>query len=131
MLIAKITKQEGFSLVEIIMSMFIISVLFILAIIVASVLPIITKQSNENIAYHIAVKQMEELRATDFDSLPASGTITDPLLDDIPEGSGSFSVSDYPGHDGVKEIIVTINWDDGILQSAVVKTLAVNGGINQ
>lgn len=123
-------KQQGFSLIEIIVTMFLVLVIFTLTLIEMNALTIVGKQRNESIAYYVAIKQMEQLRATEFDDLPDSGTISNPLLGEIPSGSGSFSVSDYSGYTDLKEIIVTVNWNDGTGKSAVVRTLAGNGGIN-
>jgi phosphoglycolate phosphatase-like HAD superfamily hydrolase len=64
------------------------------------------KLRHENLAYHVANKKMEELRATAFDSLPASGSISDAMLLQIPSGSGSFTTADHAGFTGLKEITV-------------------------
>lgn len=122
--------QGGMSLIEIIISMFIILVIFDLCLMEVSALAISRKQRYEDIAYHVARKQMENLRATTFANLPNSGSISDSLLSQIPLGSGNFTVSDYSGYSGIKEIVVTVNWNDGSNRSMVVKTLAGNGGIN-
>jgi len=122
--------QSGMSFIEVIVVLFIIIVLFDISLIEANALSIMKKQRYENIAYHIANKQMEDLRATTFTSLPGSGTILDPLLSQIPSGSGNFTVNDYSGYSGIKELITTVTWNDGIPKSVVIKTLAGNGGIN-
>ena len=122
--------QAGVSLIEIIISIFIVLVIFDLCLMEVTTLNIGRKQRYEDVAYHVANKQMESLRATNFASLPGSGTLSDPMLGQIPSGSGSFSVSDYPGYSGMKELVVTVNWNDDSNKSVVIKTLAGNGGIN-
>ena len=122
--------QSGMSLIEIIVSIFIILVIFNLCLMEINALTISKKQRHENIAYHIANKKMEDLRATPFASLPSSGTISDLQLTQIPSGSGNFTVNNYTGYTGVKELVVTVNWSDGNSKSVVIKTLAGNGGIN-
>jgi competence protein ComGC len=124
------TSQSGASLIEIIVTMFMIFVLLILYVSALNTATLTRKLRYENIAYHVANKQMESLRATALDSLPSSGSISDPQLSQIPSGSGNFTVDDYPGFGGMKEIVVTVTWDDGQPKQTVFRTLAGSGGIN-
>ncbi|MBX4201074.1 type II secretion system GspH family protein [Candidatus Parcubacteria bacterium] len=123
-------KQRGTSLVEIIIVIFLVSILFELCFMEAKALGISHKQRYEDIAYHVANKEMETLRSTAFDSLPGSGTISDPMLAQIPSGAGDFTVADYPGYTNLKKLTVTVNWNDGANKSVVLTTLAGGGGIN-
>ncbi len=123
-------SQGGFSLIEVIISMFILFVLFDLLIMEINLLKISQKQRYENIAYHIANQQMENLRATPFASLPSSGNISNAQLLQIPSGAGNYTVNDYSGYSGMKELVVTVIWNDTISKSVVIKTLAGSGGIN-
>lgn len=123
-------KQSGMSLVEVIVSMFLIIILFSLLIVEFGTLSISKKQKYENIAYHVANKQMEDLRLTPITSLPSSGTISDSLLQQIPSGTGNFTVSNYSGYSGLKELVVTVTWNDGGYGSVILKTLAGSGGLN-
>jgi Tfp pilus assembly protein PilV len=124
--------QSGFSLVEVIISLFFVFTIFMLLILEINALSITKKQRFEYIASQVANNQMESLRATSFSNLPASGTISDPLLSQIPSGAGSFSVLDYPNYNGMKEISVTITWSDGTSsKSFTITTLASAQGINQ
>ncbi|OGE74333.1 MAG: hypothetical protein A3I07_02685 [Candidatus Doudnabacteria bacterium RIFCSPLOWO2_02_FULL_42_9] len=125
-----ITRQKGTSLVEVILVMF---VLFVLVIFYASALNTVAltrKLRYENLAYHVANKQMETLRNTTFDTLPAGGVVVDPMLAQIPSGSGDFTVVDYPGFAGIKEITITVNWNDGVNKQIILRTLAGLEGIN-
>jgi len=124
------SKQSGMSLVEVIVSMFLILILFSLLIMEFGALSISKGQKYENIAYHVANKQMETLRSTPFSSLPSSGAISDTLLNEIPSGSGSFSVTDHPDYDGLKEMVVTVTWSNGGSKSVVLKTISGSGGLN-
>ena len=117
-------------MVEIIVGISLILVLFALAMLQAGTLDISRKQRYENIAYHAANKQMEDLRETPFASLPASGTVSDPMLSQIPSGAGSFTVNDYPDFSGMKKMVVTITWNDGAARSTVLQTLVTDGVIN-
>ena len=73
---------------------------------------------------------MEDLRLTAFSDIPSSGTISPSLLDEVPSGSGTFSVSDYPNYSGLKEIVVTVTWNYNGEKSVVLRTLVGSGGFN-
>jgi len=123
-------KQSGFSLIEVAISFFILMVMVVLYGSALNLVGMSKKLRNENYAYHIAGKQMENLRAIVYESLPPSGSIVDPLLAELPSGAGSYTVIDYPGYAGLKEITVTVTWNDGVAKEIEVKTLAGTGGIN-
>lgn len=122
--------QSGSSLVEVIISLFMIAVLLVLYASSLNSVAMTRKLRSENIAYHIATKQMETLRNTTYETLPETGTITDPLLAEIPSGAGSFTSAEFSGHAGLKEIVVTVSWNDPIAKQVVLKTLSGTGGIN-
>jgi len=123
-------KESGFSIIEVIVALCLVLVVFALCIIEFGALQTSQKQRYEDVAYQVANKQMEALRATAFASLPASGTISDTSLSQIPSGAGSFTAASYSGYSGMKEIVVTVTWNDGSSKSVVLRTLAQSGGIN-
>lgn len=123
-------SENGMSLIEVVVSMFMITVLFIFYAAALNTVALTKKNTFENIAYHIANKQMEALRGTPYASLPASGTISDALLAQIPSGSGNFTVGNYSGYSGMKEIIVTVSWNDQTARQVVLRSLAGSGGLN-
>src|SRR5690242_15187277 len=98
--------QAGMSLMEVIVTMFMLSVMLAFYIAALNTLAITKKTTYEDLAYHAANKQMETLRNTPFASLPSSGPFTDPQLSQIPSGSGSFEINSYTGYSGMKEIWV-------------------------
>jgi hypothetical protein len=118
------------SLIEVIVSMFMITVLLVLYTSALNTVALTRKQTYADMAYHAANKQMESLRDMPNSALPPSGNISDPLLSQLPSGSGSYTVSNYPGFGGMKEIVVTINWNDGQSKFVVLRTLSGNGGLN-
>ncbi len=124
-------RQRGSSLIEMIVVILIVLILFDLAILEAQSLILVRKQQYEDIAYHIANKEMESLRATSFDSLTnSSGSISDTQLNLIPSGSGTFTIADYSGYSDLKQLIVTVTWNDGSSKSVTLNTLALKGGLN-
>ena|SRR3989338_7997696 len=118
------------SLIEVIVSMFMLTVILVFYASALNTVALSRKTRNEGMAYRIASKQIETLRAADFLNLPPSGPIVDPMLSQIPSGSGSFTVSDYPGYTGMKEFVATVGWNDGQARSVVIRSLAGTGGIN-
>lgn len=128
----KLIHEQGLSLIEVIVSMGIIGAMFILYVSAMNTVVLTKRIRQENLAYHIANKKMEELRGTYFLLLPPSGAILDPLLSKIPSGSGSFTVSDHAGFVGLKELTVQVNWigDNGAAKQIQLKSLAGSGGIN-
>ena len=123
-------SESGMSLIEVVISMFVLVTLLAFYTSALSTVAGSRKQRYEDLAYHVASKEMESLRATPYASLPPSGTISDSMLSQIPSGAGNFTVANYTGFNGMKEIIVTVTWTDGIAKSVILKTLAGTGGIN-
>lgn len=123
-------SQIGVSLIEVIISMAMIVVLLVLYTSAINTVAQTRKLRYENLAYHVASKKMEELRATPFASLSASGSISDAMLSQMPSGTGNFTTANYAPYSGMKEIMVTVTWNDGVAKSVVLRTLAGSGGIN-
>jgi len=123
-------KQAGMSIVEVIVSILLIVILFSLLVMEYRVLLISKSQKYQNIAYHVANKEMEDLRSTVLSGLQASGTISDPLLSQLPSGDGNYTVDDSADYSGLKELTVTVTWNDGVSKSVVLKTLASSAGLN-
>ncbi len=121
---------SGMSLIEVVISMFMLMVLVLFYVSALNTVALTRKQTYSDLAYHVANKQMETLRNTPYASLPASGAVSDPMLGQIPSGAGSFTVGNYAGYAGMKEITVTVTWNDGQNKSMVLQTLAGSGGIN-
>ncbi len=125
-------NQDGISLIEVIISMFMVVVLFVLYMAALNMVATLKKVANEDIAYHIANKQMEALREIPFATLQGTtGTISDPQLSKLPSASGTYAASKYAPMSGMVEIVVTVNWTDAAGgKQVVLQTLAGNGGIN-
>ncbi len=123
-------KQRGFSLIEVIIGIFLILTAFGLCILQITIAEATKKQRYEDVAYQVANRQMESLRATDFALLPSSGSVSDSALSQIPSGAGTYTSSNYASFTGVKELVVTVTWNDGSSKSVVLRTLAQSGGLN-
>ena len=98
-----------------------------------SALPLIRASRNENVAYHIAAKKIEEFRKTPFESLPASASFTDSGMSELASSTASFTISNYQSSSEIKDVSVTVNWLDpgGASQSVNLRTLMSIDGLNQ
>jgi prepilin-type N-terminal cleavage/methylation domain-containing protein len=124
-------KQKGVTLIEIVVSLMLVGGLVVLFATTINISLMTKRLRNENLAYHIASAQIESMRAMFLDSLPPSGSFSDPNLGQLPSGAANFTVTNHGTYTGVKEIIVTVNWNDGKARSISVRTLAGEGGINR
>ena len=124
-------NYKGFSLIEVIIaSAMVISSLVIFCVALSTV-PLTRTTRNQNIAYHIAAKKIEDLRRTAFASLPASGPFNDPGLSYLASSTASLTVADYQGSGEIKDISVTVNWvQQGATKNVILQTLISNTGLN-
>jgi len=123
--------MKGFSLVEIIIAMALLLVTISVFGVAVNTLPLTKSARNQNIAYHIAEKKLEELRNTPFAILPPGGSLTDPDLAILPGGTGNLTLQDYQGSSEIKAVHVTVTWDDySGPRSVVLDTLISQIGLN-
>lgn len=117
-------------MIEVLIVFFLIASFLVLYAAAMNTLYLTKKLRNENYAYHIANKKMEELRELTIAALPPSGTIDDTMLANLPSGSGSFTVVNHGVFTGLKELTVTVSWNDGSPRQIQLVTVAGTGGIN-
>lgn len=100
--------KKGFSLIEIIITIGILGLMILVfqAVLVNGVLT--RNAQNKDVALKIATHKIEEIRALGYLSVPASGSFTDSLLNTIPAGNATLTVSDY--NTKVKQVVVTVSW---------------------
>jgi len=121
--------RRGFSLIEIVVSLFIFSILLLLFQAVLQGGASVRAVKNQGVALSVAQNKLEHLRAEGYDALPASGTFTAPLLVTIPSAVGSLTVGDY--NPSTKRVTVTVTWQEpGLAASSTVSlaTLITNIG---
>jgi hypothetical protein len=123
--------EAGMTIIELAISLALIGGLVVLYSSMFNIVGYTRKMGNENVAYHIASKKIEELRATPYASLPASSTFTDTQLSLLPSASADFTITNYSTYNGMKEMVVTVNWNDGRARNIVVRSLIGTGGINE
>lgn len=103
-------ENKGFSIIEIIISLFIVGLLFVMYQSSVNVLAINEFSKHREQALRIAHAKIEELRAVPFGSIPVSGSLEDPILDLLPAGSAELSVIDASG--SLKQVTVTVFWQE-------------------
>ena len=107
-------KSAGFGLIEIILSVVLIIAIATGLFATAGTFLIRRKSDLQAIAAKIASKDIENLRAATFSSLPAPGTyscvITDSDLSNLPNCCGDRTITNYTGDTNIKQITITIRW---------------------
>lgn len=129
--------QTGFSLIESLLIVVVIgSVVFLIANI-PNALMLIGKSKNLSLAREIAVKQIEDKRTINYASLLNDNSpILDMRLGLLPQGSGTVEVADCDlsictNGENVKQVKVTVRWQDNKPQEITLTTMIGEGGINQ
>ncbi len=131
-MVRKYEKNSGFSLIEVIIALFVISAALLLYAGSYATVRLTRATRDETQAYRIAARQLELLRSTAFSALPASGQIFDTNLAALPSGSGSYTVADYPDTSSrLKVASSTVSWTrDGTGRSVNLQTLIGETGFN-
>ena len=112
--------NKGFSLVEILVTLAFIAIILSILFAVGNIWRSIRNLQWQTIAYNISKREMENLRNTQFSSLPPSGAFIDNQLSRLPSGSGQLAVS---GSDP-KDIKVVVYWNqEGLVKNFTLETL--------
>ncbi|MFA6414433.1 MAG: type II secretion system protein [Candidatus Paceibacterota bacterium] len=121
-------KKHGFTLIEMMISLFIMSLAVVFATFVVGAIKTTRDSTFENIAFHIADSKLDEIRAAGYDALPGDGAFTDPELAILPQGAASMSSSTWNG--GTKEVMAGVSWRgaDGTLRFVTLTTLITRLG---
>lgn len=100
---------RGFSFIEVIVSIFIVSVILLLlqAVIQSSIL--IRTSKSQGIALSIARNKLEDLRTSGYVTLPGNGSFSDSLLGTLPTAATTtLTVSVYNAK--TKHVSVSVIW---------------------
>ncbi|HYE22061.1 MAG TPA: hypothetical protein VD998_00545 [Verrucomicrobiae bacterium] len=123
-------SEVGVTFIEVIVSLAFVGVMLIIYASALNTAALSKQLRYETFAYHVANKKMEELRSMTIATLPANGAIADPMLSSLPSGAGNFTVVDHVGFTGLKEITITVSWNQNGAKQVQLKSLAGTGGIN-
>ena len=120
-------RRGGFSLIEVIISIFIVGIMIYISNAILLGAPLIQSAKNQDIALKIAVNEIEGMRALGYTSLPTSGPFPNDLLASLPSGSGDIAISDF--NIDTKKIIATVSWvERGVQKSVSLSTLITKVG---
>ena len=122
-------QKKGFSIIEIIISLSIIGVLFVLYGLINRTLVFNQEVKYQEVALRIVRTEIETLRALPYASLPSAGPFTNPMLANLPQGTGIISVAAYNSE--LKSITATVSWTGpgASTRSVSVDTLIGQGGL--
>ena len=111
---------RGFSLIEVIVSIFIVGVLLVLLQAVVRSGVLVRTAKNQGIALAVARNKLEALRAAGYAAIPANGPFYDSLLSTLPRAATTTLVSsDYNAK--TKQVAVSVIWlDAGMTASSTV-----------
>ncbi len=100
--------QSGFTIVEVLISIFIIGVTLILFAMVSHAVLLNKYNRYREIALRVAENQIQVLRTTAYGSLPSTGSFNNSLLSSIPQGAGTQTITQVAT--GFKQATVAVTW---------------------
>ncbi|QQS22733.1 prepilin-type N-terminal cleavage/methylation domain-containing protein [bacterium] len=124
--------QSGFSIIEVVVTLFIIGLTLVLLQMSANSVVLNKQARYKEIATRIADQKMQSIRTTDFDSIPSTGTFNDSLMSSIPSGAGNITVVDV--NDTLKDVTVRVTWSNSRSNgnnSVELQTYITEGGLGQ
>ncbi|MEK7144531.1 MAG: prepilin-type N-terminal cleavage/methylation domain-containing protein [Patescibacteria group bacterium] len=102
------SNQRGFSLIEIVVALFIMSVGVVFATMVTGTMKVTRDSAFENSAFHIADNKLNELRALGYAALPEDGIFSDPQLASLPQGTASTTITVWNAK--TKQVVIGVSW---------------------
>lgn len=124
--------SKGFSLIEMIIALALVLATILVFAAALQSSPLTRHARNQNVAYHVAADQIEELRNTQFSSLPASGSFSGAGLNNLTGAQGEFTITDYQGSSDIKQVVVTVTWlEGGSAKSLSLETLMSENGLSK
>jgi prepilin-type N-terminal cleavage/methylation domain-containing protein len=125
-------NQAGFSVIEVLITLFIIGVTLILYQTASRSIILNRYGRYREVALRIADQKIQTLRTTPFASLPSSGPFSDPQLGIIPQGTGTVTLTDENSR--LKRVTVLVTWRNpqgtGI-DRVQLDTYITQGGLGQ
>lgn len=103
-------SARGFSFIEIMVALFIMSMMLLLFQAVLRSGMLVTSTQNQDTALTIARNEIEKVRAEGYAAVPASGSFSDTLLTTLPSGSAALTTSVYNAK--TKSVTVSVSWQE-------------------
>lgn len=123
-------NSKGYTLVEVLMSLAIIAIFFVLFQAAATTVVLNRNVKHQDLALRIAQSQIENLRSLGYSALPASGPFTDAQTATLPGGQAQMAISQY--NEKIKQAVVDVSWQEPGAQnrhSVSLTTLIGEGGL--
>lgn len=110
MLKRKQQNQLGFSIIEVVITLFMIGITLVLFQVTSNSVVINKYNRFKEVALRVAENELQSLRTTPYGSLPSSGSFTNSQLSSIPNGAGQINITELS--DGFAEATVTVTWEN-------------------
>ena len=137
----KTIKQQGFSVIEIILVVLIAGFIILLIGNLPSAIKLIGISNHESIAKEIASQEIEKLRSIPYLNISnGTTTVSDSRVNTLPNGSGTVTVEDCPvsicsyntspNPIITRQALVVITWSEsGKDRNVKITTLISDGGL--
>lgn len=125
-------KTGGFSLIEIVLSMFVILAIVSILFTVSATYTASRKSSLQGIAAEISARRMETHRNTAYNSIAIGSnlTFTDASTSKLPNSTASETITLYESSIDVKQVAILITWtENGNPRTFNMDTLIYRNGI--
>lgn len=131
-----IKTAAGFSLVEVIIAIFLIGAIVLVIANIPQAIRLITSSQSESKVREVAAKKLEDTRLTGYDNLATGiSNFSDPRLNSLAAVSAVTAVdvcplTICPGGESVKQVTISIDWsENGADKNFQVVTLIGKGGL--
>lgn len=130
--------SRGFSLVEVIIAVFLTGLIVLVVANIPQAVRLITGSKGESKVREVVAQKIEDVRLSGYDSLDSETgpvTFTDPKLDSLNSVNGAVLVEECPEdvctHDElIKKVTVTITWTENTEPKRFsVATFVAKGGL--
>jgi hypothetical protein len=126
----QIVQPNGYSMIDVVISLFVIGVVLMIYAAASNTVVLNRNAKHQDLALRIANSQLEDLRHTAYNSLPASGSFTHALLGSLPSSAASMTITDY--NQSTKQLVVTVTWQEpgnSNTRTVTLSTLKTRGGL--
>ena len=128
--------QKGFSLIEVLIAVFITGALVLVIANIPQAIKLVTGSQSELKVKEVAAKKIEDLRLSGYDNL-ANGTtsISDTKLNGLANVSGNVLISDCtsplcPSGELAKQVTINVTWTENTEPKRFsISTLIAKGGL--
>lgn len=123
-------NNRGFTLIELVITIGLMVVALFSYFVVLQTVASTRFLKHQTLSYQVALKKVEELKSLPFSSLPSTGPFTDSALSVLSQPQANLTISNYGGSAQLKEITVTISWQEmNKTKTVELKTLLTEGGV--